>query len=172
MTLQVELGTASALSDSYSSLSEADAYLDSRGRVAWAQLDDDTKEQCLRRACDYMTQRYRLEWKGRRVSPLQALDWPRWDVQLPDLYGTINAYVPPTSIPTILKNAQIELAFLASTNDLDPPRETRTVSKQVGPIKVVYDMDSPDVKKFTFVDNMLGLYLGYGGPMMHRLARC
>lgn len=173
MALIVEDGTGLATAESYTSVAECDTYLANNGITVWAPLLTAEKEQALRRATNFMLQAYRTQWKGQRVNSTQRLDWPRWNVQLPDLFGTVNAYVPSTEIPSVLKNATSELALLAAAGDLNEVLPQNVISKQVGPLKVVYDKDSPQQKKYVHVNEMLSIYLtGRTSGAMIRLVRC
>ena len=171
MALIVEDGTGLSTAESYASVVECDTYLASRGITIWSPLLTAEKEQALRRATAYMVQKYRTLWKGQRVTATQKLDWPRWNVQLPDLYGTVNAYVPYNQIPTTLKEALCELALVAAAGDLNFVKTPAVVSKQVGPLKVVYDVNASAENRYVYIDNMLGIYLtGQSGAVV-RLVR-
>lgn len=172
MSLIVEDGTALSTAESYASVAECDLYLANNGIAIWAPMLTVEKEQALRRATHFMLQTYRIQWKGQRVTATQSLDWPRWNVQLPDLFGTVNAYVPYNQIPVTLKNANCELALLAAAGDLNVTLTQNIVSKEVGPLKVVYDKDSPPQKRYVFVNQMLSIYLtGRSSGAMSRLGR-
>lgn len=171
MSLIVETGSASATSEAYASVAFADAYHLSIGNAAWALLATSRKEECLRISASYMCQEYRLQWKGVRVSAYQALDWPRYYVELPD--SAVYAIVDPATVPTAVQQANAELALIASTEVLNPARTQSMVSKQVGPIKVVYDVASPTGKRYSLVDGLLQALLGTSsGGMNHKLRRC
>jgi hypothetical protein len=89
MALVVEDGTARADAESYCSVAAADTYHANRGNTVWAALTQTVKEQCLRKATDYMVV-YRNAWDGYRKTTTQALDWPRFMVPIKDnflLYG-------------------------------------------------------------------------------------
>jgi hypothetical protein len=171
MSLIVETGTASASSEAYASVTFADAYHLSIGNAAWALLATSRKEECLRISASYMCQEYRLQWKGVRVSASQSLDWPRYYVELPD--SAVYAIIDPATVPIAVQQANAELALIASTEVLNPNRTQSMVSKQVGPIKVVYDSTSPTSKRYSAVDAMLQVYLANSsGGMNHKLRRC
>ena len=71
MSLIVEDGSGLAAAESYISVVDADAHHASRGtaEASWVGLDTDIKEQCLRRATDFMLETYRGRWKGVMVKP-------------------------------------------------------------------------------------------------------
>ncbi|CAB4194529.1 hypothetical protein UFOVP1254_105 [uncultured Caudovirales phage] len=168
MTLIVETGTGSGSAESYASIADADAYQTARGNTLWTGLLELEKEQALRRATAFMSQIYRMRWAGYRMSEVQALDWPRAYVPIPDVVGIYRgtSFVANNSVPIVVKNACIELAYEAAGGDLNPPATQGVVSKEVGPIKVVYDKDSPPGKRFPAVDAMLAPYLSYGSNTM------
>lgn len=164
MTLIVETGTAAADSEAYASVAYCDAYHASIGNVAWAALSTELKEQALRRATMFMSQMYRSSWKGTRVNSTQALDWPRYNVQLPDL-GFANVIMPDV-VPVLVQQASAELALIASTTTLNPSTTQRVESEQVGPIKVVYDNTSPQTVQYPAVRDILQPLLLSGNGTM------
>lgn len=169
MALIVEDGTGLSTAESYASVAECDVYLAANGITIWAPLLTAEKEQALRRATNFMLQVYRPQWKGQRATAVQRLDWPRWNVYLPDQ----PYYVPNTSIPETLKNAQCELALLGAMGDLNTVQAQAVISKQVGPLKITYDKDSSQSKKYVHVDEMLSVYTsGRSSGNMMRLVRC
>lgn len=153
MSLIVETGTAGADSESYASVTYSDTYHDNRGNTLWATLLIIEKEQALRRAASFMCQSYRMQWKGYRVDANQALDWPRYNVSVPDL-GFDNLIYPDT-VPNLVINANCELALLAAAGDLNPTIGQNVLSKQVGPIKIVYDSTSAQGKQYVAVMDIL-----------------
>jgi hypothetical protein len=153
MSLIVEIGTASALSEAYISVADCDTYHDNRGITLWSTLQLIEKEQAIRRAAAYMCQAYRSQWKGCRVNAVQSLDWPRYNVQLPDL-GVYNVVASDT-VPTLVQQANAELALLAAAGDLNPTSTQNVVSEQIGPLKVVYDASSPQGARYSAVSDIL-----------------
>jgi hypothetical protein len=97
--------------NSYCSLAEADAYHASRlFNDAWTSADPDAvKTPALLWACRTLD---RQDWQGLRTNKVQGLRWPRYYVA--DQDGWMFA---ATEIPTFLKNAQAELAFLFIQQD-------------------------------------------------------
>lgn len=170
MSLIVEDGTIVANAESYVSAATADAYFDGKQNAAWAALGDDDKEAALRKAIDYMQGAYRMRWQGYRMEALQALDWPRSYVPIPDsnLFGLV--YVPQTTIPLEVKKAQMELALIATTNDLAPPLERNTLQETVGPLTTTYDPHSAEYTRYRGVDMLLSVYL-MGSGAMAKLSR-
>lgn len=159
MALIVEDGSIVAGAESYASVLTATAYLNARGKSTWADLDQDVKEAKLRIATDTMTQLYRNRWYGTRVSLIQSLDWPRYNVQRPDAIGYARGYLavyPYNVVPAEIANACIELAYRASTGlDLNPDTTASIKEEKIGPLTTVYERGSIGVTKFRAVDNML-----------------
>ena len=158
MALTVENGTGLATAESYLSVVDADAYHSSRGtaEASWVGLDEDVKEQCLRRATDFMLQMYRGAWKGVAVKPdTQALDWPRYSVYPSDsvLYA-----LPSTAVPTEVQKACAELALRANAGGLtsDVAPTGAVLSEQVGSIAVTYANASTTQIRYIAIDRMLG----------------
>ena len=166
MALEVEDGTGKSTAESYISVADASAYHTARGNAAWAALASDTvREQCLRKATDYMEQVYRSCWQGCRVGETQALSWPRYSV-------VVEGYlVDDASVPEIVKRACAELALKASAADLAPDLTQGVVREQVGPIAVEYDKNSPQATRYKAIDAMLAPFLTSGGGCSVRLER-
>lgn len=153
MSLIVETGTASATSEAFASVAYCDTYHDKIGNILWSTLTTTDKESALRRATKFMQQFYRMQWKGTRVLSTQALDWPRYDVQVPDL-GYLNVIYPDT-VPDLVVQANAELALLAAGGDLNPNLSQAVTSVTVGPIKKTYDPTSPQQKRYVFITDIL-----------------
>jgi hypothetical protein len=164
MSLIVEDGTKVAGAESYASVADASAYHTARGNAGWAAVVD--KEAALRKATDFMLQTYRLGWKGYRVDPEQALDWPRCEVYLNEvLSGQFSSSycLPSNIVPNEVKNACIELALKVTVEDLNPDLTQQVLSSTVGPISISYSASSPQHKRFRAVDMMLYPYLDGNG---------
>jgi hypothetical protein len=158
MSLIVEDGTIVPGAESYISVADASTYHTARGNTAWAALATDAlREAALRRATDYMRQAYRSRWQGYKVNEDQALDWPRYDVE-------VEGYAVDSDIvPTEIKNACAELALRASAADLNPDLTQGVLSEQVGSIQVTYDKASPQFTRHRAIDAILSPYLKAGG---------
>jgi hypothetical protein len=83
MTLIVEDGTLVANADSFVTVAEFKTFAASRGVTASAEADDDQVEVALRKAAQYMQQKFRLMWRGSMVEATQSLSWPRRGVPVP-----------------------------------------------------------------------------------------
>lgn len=172
MPLIVETGGASSTSESYVSVTDADAYFFGRGVVAWASLTTADKEAALRRAVDYMTATYRLRWTGYRATDTQALDWPRQDVPRADGFGGFlgsfngSGYYPSNIVPIEVQRANAELAFKAASGELLADTEQAIKSETVGPLQTVYQDNSTSTKRYSAVDRMLAPFLQSIGSVM------
>jgi hypothetical protein len=162
--LIVEDGTGRADAQSYASVSDADTYHASRGNVSWAGTMTADKENALRRAADYMEQEYRLKWKSRRTTVGQALDWPRWGVQMEDVgFGRYAAYIEPHTIPAQVVQACCELAFRALSGPLAPDLQRQVIATTIGPIRKEYAPGTPQYVRYRAVDLLLKPLLQSGG---------
>jgi len=156
MPLIVEDGTGVAGAESYATEAQATAYFSNRGITAWTALVN--KEAALRKATDYMLQNYRLAWKGYRVNPEQALDWPRYQCYIPGSQlgpRSMDFLIASNIVPVEVRNACIELALKTATEDLNPDLTQQILSSTVGPISVSYSSASPQYKRFRTIDMML-----------------
>lgn len=168
MALVTETGTGSATAESFCSVADATTYHANRGNAAWAALATDAiREQCLRKATDFMEGRYRARWKGYKGSATQALTWPRAFVYAEPFYaGAVGAYpflVASNIVPTEVKNACASLALRASTATLLADQSRTKKSVTVGPITTVYDDVSPQAVQYVEIDAMLAPYMKNSG---------
>lgn len=156
MSLIVETGSGIAGAESYASVAQASAYHAGRGLTAWDDVAD--KEAALRKATDYMLQNYRLGWKGYRVNPEQALDWPRYECYIPGyrLGRQSGDYLVPSNVvPNEVRNACIELALKVTIEELNPDLTQQVLNSKVGSISITYSETSPQYKRFRAIDMML-----------------
>lgn len=109
MALIIEDGTIVAGANSFTTDAEFTAYALARGFTL--PVDEDERNALQILAMDYL---FSVEVKldGCRVSIEQELMYPR--------YGAcVNGFnIPSNSVPTSIKNAQMELAYQASTSSL------------------------------------------------------
>jgi len=177
MALLVEAGTGDAASESFASVAQADLYHSNRANSAWALLDTPTKEASLRKATDYLGSFYRPKWKGRRVKPTQALDWPRVGVVLDDFndsvalsglgyYGVI--VVPFDSVPVHVVSATCIMALKASTMELAPDLDRETLSEGVGGVSTTYRAGTPQYLRFREISLLLQPYMMNEGATLVR----
>ena len=88
MALNATVGSASA--DSFVSVSDADAYIDTRLNVtAWTGASTPDKERALKSATRELNL---LAYLGTRVDTTQALAWPREGCPNPDASGGEDAF--------------------------------------------------------------------------------
>ena len=167
MSLTVEDGTGLSTAEALVSVAYCDSYHAKRGNSAWAAISVVGKEWAIRKAADYMTQKYRLAWQGYRVNSTQGQDWPRSSVYREDS-GT---WVETTTVPDEVKKAQAELALRALNSELNPDQERATVKEVIGPIEVTYDAFSPQGTVFSAAHNLLAPYLKHGSGINARLVR-
>lgn len=164
MALIVEDGTGLSTAESYASVSEASARQTALGNDTWATITTANMEEALRRATRYMVQAYRTRWTGMRVKSTQALDWPRYNVEV-DGYP-----VSVTIVPTDIKNACIDLALKAAAGDLAADITRAVIREKVGPIETEYSSFDPQQTRYRSIDMALAPYLK-GSSAMATLVR-
>jgi len=157
MSLIVEDGTGLSTAESYISVANADARHAALGMTNWATLSDTEKEQALRRATQFMEQRYASRWRGTRLLRAQALSWPRYGAEA---YGWA---IESTIVPDVVANACADVALEAAAGDLNPTLERGIVREKVGPLETEYDPYSSQAKRYPAVDQALAPYLQGGG---------
>ncbi len=128
-----------AAANSYCTVTEADAYHDSRlHRDDWKATGTDvaTKTVALIEATRLLDSMY--EWASWASQPtVQALQWPRIAV----IARNRLVYVPNDAIPTELKNATAEMARQLITEDrtADSDIETKGIlSLRAGPVALTF----------------------------------
>jgi len=166
MTLIVETGSGSATAESYCTVSYFLTYHAARLNTDAALMTTEEIEASLRKATDFMIQRYRNLWRGFKVHTTQALDWPRNGIII-DEFVTVDY----TIVPVEIKNACCILALKAATNELLSDTEQQVLSETIGPMSFVYDKTSPQEKKYRAVDKMLSPYICGAMSMTRRLVR-
>lgn len=159
--LTTETGAGLPDADTYASLEAADARNAALGVADWDALAEAAKEIALRRATIFMAT-YRERWAGSRMSSMQALDWPRYNVVV---YGFI---VPSTIVPDDVVNACIDLAVRAGRGEeLLPDLDTgsNAIKKdKTGPLETEYFQNTTDAReRFVAVDALLAPYFGSNG---------
>lgn len=178
MALIVENGSIVVGAESYISVADATAYHQLRGTTLWSNLTTTEMEQALRRATDFMLQKYRTCWKGSRNIVGQPLDWPRVGVVIED--GELSGFsqyglnqVSSTVVPMEVKNACAELALRASINTLSEDQSVRILQETIGPITTKYDQYASTSVNYVQIENMLRPFLtARAGGGMVKLSRC
>lgn len=158
-TLVVETGAGVTGADSYGTLAQLAAHHVSRGNMDWAALSAYQQEVAARKAANYMLQNYRMSWKGVRMTGTQGLDWPRGYVYRESfLNGASSSFpylVDDDIVPTEVFQAFADLAFKASTDELNPDLDRGVISETVGPISTTYDTNSPQQRRYRAIDMLL-----------------
>jgi hypothetical protein len=172
MSLVVETGSAISNAESLASVADFRAYFASIG-VDVSALTDTQVEQSLRKATNYMEQKYRERWLGYRVNLTQALSWPRSWVEIKDApagYGQCVSYYAITDIPKQVAWSCCELAYRSTTQDLMADKKQQVLSRTVGPLTTVYDKYSSQQTQYASIDAWLQplLKIGGGGVQMVR----
>lgn len=155
MTLIVEDGTGLSTAESYISVADAGTRHTALGNTAWTGTDA-AKEAALRRATQYMLQRYRGRWQGNRINSSQALDWPRYSV-IVDGYD-----VDSDDVPTEIANACADLALRALAADLNEDQTRAVVREKVGPLETEYAAGSSQATRYVAVDQALAPFFRVG----------
>ena len=160
MAFVVEDGTGLSDATSFASVAELKAYLDDRGRDR-SSFSDTQIQQALIRASDYIETRWRVRFKGRRLSADQALSFPRIG-----LYDEEHRLVE--GVPERLKRSSIEYAFRALSSELIPDPEVhksglriRGQRTKVGPIEEETEFQQDDrqlLRAYPAADRLL---IGY-----------
>lgn len=128
------------------SVAAADAYHEARGNTAWEALDDEVKEQLLRKATDYMIATYGRSWAPAVVAML--------------------------SVPLQMAQAAAELALTAKTTPLLSNITRGKKRVKVGPLEVEYDGTSSVQTQFVLASRKLASLLVASRGIMVKLNRC
>lgn len=119
----VEDGTGVAGANSYATVAEFVAFHTDRGNTTLAEADTDQIESALVKGTDYLTQKFRMLWKGSRALEDQVLDWPRRGVDVPDFFDPFyrdmsniplsfqdTLFIPENEVPWEVKVANFLIA--------------------------------------------------------------
>lgn len=155
------------VAESYCSVADADTYHAARGRASWAALTTTVKEECLRKATDYIEQKYYGLWSGDRVESAQTLSLPRLNMPNKD-YGNGMLYYASDAIPAGVVRACAELALKSNTVELLPDVGRAKTKTKVDVIEVEYSEYSSQLTSYTAIDAMLAPYLVDGGSGANR----
>lgn len=159
MALIVEDGTGKTDAESYASVAAADLFHSARGNAAWAALNTADKEINLRKATDWLGERFSTQWAGVRSTITQALDWPRSGVCVDRVTIAANA------LPVPLVRATMELALKASKGELTKDETAQVKSKTVGPLSITYADGARQQTRFAAIENTLGPLLELSGSI-------
>nr|BDD43781.1 hypothetical protein 1 [Spirochaetaceae bacterium] len=155
----VEDGTGLINSNSYLSLTDADAYHADVGNTAWSEATEADREAALITATRWLESRYRTRWIGTRATRDQALSWPRWNAVDPDGYEV-------AGVPRDVAHATAEAALLViAGEDLNAPQERggRVKREKTGPIETEFADGAPAGTNYPAVSGLLrGLIRGPG----------
>nr|BDD47042.1 hypothetical protein 12 [bacterium] len=129
----VEDGTSKSDATSYISVADMKQYWDDMG-YDYSLLSDSQIQTLLNKCTQALDGIFFDKWQGYRSTGTQALQWPRADVLTPDGYD-----VNSSSIPTALKNALCELAYIKNSGvDIQPTDKRQgqlgSETVKVGPI--------------------------------------
>lgn len=155
MALVTEDGTGMATAESFISVADAETRLSNLGDTTFAALTTAEKEQALRKATNFMEQRYRTKWRGTRLYRDQALSWPRYGAEV-DGYTLDSNYVPAD-----VANACADLALISLTETLNPNLDREVIREKVGPLETEYARGSVG-KTWAATSQALSPYLKYG----------
>lgn len=107
--IEKETGSASPTSNTYVSVSDADAYLLLHmSGATWAGKSTQEKEAILVTAGRIID--YGATYKGYKKERLQGMQWPRYQVEMQNPYPWL--YYDDTIIPPEIQRAQMEVAAL------------------------------------------------------------
>lgn len=164
MALVTEDGTGLSTAESYISVSDAETRLGNLGDTTFAASTTAEKEQALRKATNYMEQRYRMRWRGTKLLRAQALSWPR--------YGAcVDGYdLDSDEVPADVANACADLALISLTETLNPNLTQTVIREKVGPLETEYAPGSNARTHWSAVEQSLAPYLTGAGVNV-RLAR-
>lgn len=166
MSVTIDASAGGVSSNSYVSLTDADAYFANRlyGTNFTGKSNDD-RSRALIMACQRIEQE---NYEGYAVTHTQKLKWPRAWVQVPgETYGR---YYEITEIPQLVKDAQCEMALVVAGSDIFAPTGAENLTKLVvGPIELDFKSSiSTGILPDTVSRLLRGLRVGGGMAQMMR----
>jgi hypothetical protein len=150
MSLIVEDGSGLGTANSLARLDEADAYHAERGQTDWAGADESAREAALIRGSAFLCRHY--SWRGYRLSPGQALCWPRMGVLDDEGWPVAADIVPPA-----VRRAACEAALRELSASLDPdlPRGGRIAKEKVDALEVAYSSAAPAGSVYPVINGLV-----------------
>lgn len=135
-TIVETVGASNA--NSFVSLAEAETYMTSRlHKTVWEDADQTDKEAALIWAGRLINRTVRFN--GSKVSETQAMAWPR-----SGLVDESGFSVSQSTIPQIIKDLQVELAFLLLSSDRTAENQASAAgltSLRAGPVSLSFKDD-------------------------------
>jgi hypothetical protein len=169
----VEDGTGKSDALSYVTRAEADMYHSHRQNAAWLALTHGQKEAAMVKATGYISQKYRMRFKGDRVRSTQSLDWPRNYVEYTD-YAFVRQngaqviggflFYPSDEVPKEIKDATCELALFAVSGSLFAEQGQSIKREKVDVLEIEYQDFTSAGRKFPSVDGILAPFLKSAMP--------
>lgn len=162
------IATAKATNaNSYTTLVEADAYMEGRLAVTnWDAASDDDKNRALKQATDVLEQ---FEYVGRRTTQAQRLQWPRYGVVDMDGWNYDQDVVARP-----IKEAQFELALALTDGSfkLEPDQLAAFENVKVGSLDVTPRGSYTAAMLPDHINRLLAnVLLGGGGSLTARTER-
>lgn len=142
--MTIEVGT-----NSYISITDADAYHVSMGYTDWDDLDDSEKEILLIRATKYIESNFAGKWVGVIEIDTQLLSWPRYSAY--DAEGRLLE-----GIPTLLEDGCAYLALQANTTELfsTSGRDQGKIREKIGPLDTEWSETARSRTTYNYVSDI------------------
>ena len=168
--LVVETGAIVPLANCRVTLAEFKAYV---GTIPLPALTDPEYERAIVLGARYNDGHYRARWLGFRVRPVGTIDTPAQTMEWPRLYVAVfgaapgirpgfiyNNYLPATSIPQRLKDADCEAALIALTTALAPILDPSVESEKLDVIETKFKANGKKGQiEYQHIDQLLSDYL-------------
>jgi len=160
MAIIIEDGTGLSTAESYISVADATTYLDNRGKSGFSSLATDAlREQALRKATDYMEQKWRLKWTGLKNSTTQALSFPRTNCKYQDT-AQGQFFVDNNVVPPEVGEACAELAELSITEDFNVILDRQTKREKIDVLEVEYVGNESQEKTYRAIERIVAQFFG------------
>lgn len=126
MAAAIDSTVGGASANSFVSVAEFTTWAETRQPST--SFDDATADQRIRALISATRRLDQERWKGVRVNETQALQWPRYGVEKPDLAYSVldgpffmeSTWYDTDEIPQRVKNAQMELAYQILAGNASP----------------------------------------------------
>lgn len=134
MALTIDATVGGSSSNSYTTLAEAETYMDSRLHTSeWDSAASADKNKALAMATRILDNNF--EWIGSKATESQSLRWPRYGA-----YDRDGWFIDSDVIPGDLKEATAEMAFRLLQKDVTADDDTRGIrSMALGSMKLEVD---------------------------------
>ena len=173
VTLVVEDGSGVDNANAYGALADVNTYHSDRNNTYWAAVaTDDLRRACIIRASDFIDKRFKVRFRGYRLTVEQALAWPRLNAYdndryslqgvPPQIFKAMCEYALRAAIYNVLAPDALSLSPSQDMTAADPNAASKS-GVIVGPIRMKTERVGPIEESTTYDSTMQQAQLARAG---------